>query len=254
MNLASVTEEEKLLLRRLGDLADLAAQRNTPRFSFFLSEGQLLLAQAFVEQNHIENAMFYGGYDGAARKACGFFPHYDDPEAGHFPITPLTLTFMKEKKLTHRDFLGSLMGLGIKRESVGDILASEGRCILFLLDSIAPFVMQELIKVGNTGVKCSQGFDAAHIPQPEFTTLSGTVSSLRLDSLVKLATGLSREKSAVLIRGGTVRHNHSETQNISQSFNVDDTLSIRGYGRFIVDAVGAPTRKGRLPVRILKYI
>ena len=254
MNLADVNEEEKLLLRRLRDLSDIAAEKFVPRFSNFLNERQILIAEAFVQQKHIEGAMFFGGYTGAARMMCGFFPHYEEPAETAFPVVPVTFKFFGGKKLSHRDFLGSLMSVGIKRESVGDIIIKDNTCVIFLLDSVTEYVMQELKKVGGSGVKCEKGFTTDMLSEPEFKEITGTVSSARLDSLVKLATNLSREKSAAAIKSGLVQRNHSVTDSASCEFLAGDTVSVRGYGKFTVESIGNPTKKRRLPVIIKKYI
>ncbi|MDL2233841.1 YlmH/Sll1252 family protein [Ruminococcaceae bacterium OttesenSCG-928-L11] len=253
LNLAALGEEETLFLRRLADLSDQCAAGYIPRFSSFLNERQQQIASAFWEQNHIENAMLFGGYGEAVRKQCGFFPVYDTPEEALFPIRALTLKTPRDKPLSHRDFLGTLMGLGLKRESVGDIIPVEGACTILLAESITGFVLQELKKVGNTGVTITEGFDSALIPRQEYRELSGTVSSPRLDSLVKLCTGLAREKAARLIQSGLVQLNYRVTESVSTAFAPGDTLTIRGYGKYTIDGIGAPTKKGRLPVSIRQY-
>lgn len=254
INLSALPEEELLFLRRLRDLADISAAKYISRFTLFLTERQQRLAEEFIRQIRINKAVLFGGYGEAVRKQCGFFPVSEDPEEEQFPLIGITAKYPSHTPLSHRDFLGSLMGLGIKRESIGDILPGEGFCTLFLAESIAEYVLQELIKVGNTGVSCSQGFDPARIPMPSFRDIAGTVGSARLDSLVKLLTNLAREKSANLIRGGLVRRNDGPAESVSMAFEPGDTVTIRGYGKFIVDSVGGPTRKGRLPVRARQYL
>jgi RNA-binding protein YlmH len=253
LNLSALTEEEALFLRRLRDLADICAAKYIPRFTAFLTERQQHIAAEYIRQAGVENALLYGGYAQAVRKQCGFFPHSDDPELDSFPLAALTIRYPAEKELSHRDFLGSLMAMGIKRESVGDLLPGGGRCILFLSESVLPVVSGELVKVGSTGVSITEGFIATDLPPQEFLPIRGTVGSARLDSLVKLLTGLAREKSAGLIRAGIVRRNDAPALSVSEAFAPGDTVTIRGYGKYIIDDIGSPTRKGRLPVNARQY-
>lgn len=253
INLSALPEEELLFLRRLRDLADISAAKYISRFTAFLTERQQRLAEEFIRQNRIENALLFGGYEEAVRKQCGFFPVSEDPLEEAFPHVGITAKYPSHQCLSHRDFLGSLMGLGIKRESVGDILPGEGHCTLFLAESISDFVLQELIKVGNTGVSCTVGFDLAQLPVPSYREVAGTIGSVRMDSLVKLLTNLAREKSANLIRSGLVRRNDSPVESVSEAFEPGDTVTIRGFGKYKIDAIGGLTRKGRLPVKARQY-
>ena len=254
MNLAALFDEEKLLLHRLTDMVRISEKQKVTRFSAFLNERQQAIAQELCRQNHVPNTLLFGGYSGAVRNMCGFFAVYDEPEPSAFPIRALTLTYPENRTLSHRDFLGTLMGMGITREVVGDILPSPGRCVLFVAESVLDFVCQEIKTVGNTGVVCTQSFRESDLPVPEFKDLWGTVSSPRMDSFVKLVTNIAREKSADLIRAGLVQRNYNVVHSISEGFVPGDTVTIRGHGKFIVDDLGTPNKKGRIPVAVRKFV
>ncbi len=195
----------------------------------------------------------YGGYSAAQRQVLGVFPSGMTPDTAHFPVKRITATYREKDNLSHRDFLGACLSLRITRESIGDIVISPGTAHIMVLDSVASVLLSELRKVGNMGIRCVVGQDGEVQRNDNFEALRGTVHSPRMDSLVSLLTGLSREKSASLIKGEKVQRNHTLCQSVSAAFAAGDTISIRGYGRFIVDNIGNPTKKGRLPIDCRKY-
>ncbi|MCL2057211.1 MAG: YlmH/Sll1252 family protein [Oscillospiraceae bacterium] len=235
-------------------MADTAREKGTVRFTEFLTERLAHIAAEYIRQSSVENAALYGGYEDAARKMCGFFTDFEKPAHGAFPIAGITVAYPGDIKLSHRDFLGTLLGLGIKRGTVGDILAEDGRCAVFVTEVVSPVIMQELVTVGGAAVSCSRGIDTSALPQPRFKDISGTVGSLRMDSLVRLLTGYAREKSAAMIRSGLVKRNDNTVLSVSEGFGAGDTISVRGFGKYIIDGTGGPTKKGRLTVRARKYI
>jgi len=251
MNLSTLQGDENLFLHRLQDICE--AGQWAPRFSTFLTPRQLMIAQAFVQQRHYDGQVyFYGGFSDAVRQVLGAFPPHQPPDTALFPIRGITVRYRTEDALTHRDFLGAMMNLLIKRESIGDIVPGDGQCALFVLESVEQVILQELKKVGSAGVRCEQGTPAFTVRQ-EFDPIHGTVSSTRIDCLVSLTTGFSREKSAKLIQAERVQLQHVTVSVVSKEFCIGDTVSIRGWGKFIVDKIGSPTRKGRLPVDLRKY-
>ena len=253
MQFSALSQEEQVFLRRLDDFAAAGASGQT-RFTAFLTERGQQLAEGHARRVGVENVHFFGGYGPAVRRMCGFFP----PERAQadyavFPISAVTARYAAGFSPGHRDFLGALLALGITRESIGDILPGPGRCTFFLMKTIAPMVCDELVKVGRTGVSCIEGYDENTLPEPAFEQLNGTVSSPRLDSLIRLVLGVSREKSAQLIVLGLVTRNDRVASAVSEHFAPGDRISVRGCGKYIVDGIGAPTRKGRLPVSLRKY-
>lgn len=253
MNLSALLDDEKLFLRRIEDL--FRGWQPVPRFSAFLTERRQDIVRAFLEQSgNTDCALLFGGYAGAERKMLGAFPAWEKPDASVFPVFPVTLRHRRADTLSHRDFLGALLSLRITRESIGDILPGDGMCVVFVQNSVAPLVLEELRTVGRVGVKCEQGFSKEEIrTEHNFEPLHGTVASCRADCLVSLLTGKSREKAAALIKAEHVQLNYAVVTSPSKLFAPGDVAALRGYGKFIVDAIGNPTRKGRLPVDIRKY-
>jgi len=240
------------LLRRLEDLCGSAGAASA-RFTAFLDERQQALAEAALSRSTNINFLLFGGFEGAVRRVAGIFPEYMQPKAESFPIQALAARHGKGERLEHRAVLGSLIALGIARESIGDILPDNGVCRLVVLKTVAEAIKDELRRIGRTGVRCEQEDFTALASVQEFDELRGTLSSPRLDSLVRLLTNLSRERAAVLIRSGLVHKNYLCTEDADEGFSPGDIITVRGHGKYIVDEIGFPTRKSRLPITCRKY-
>ena len=226
----------------------------SPRFIGFLDEyGQEIVLTAASSVGY-RDALLYGGYENSERNYLGVFPEYMQPDVSLFPITPVTMRYREADRPSHRDFLGAMLALGIKREAVGDILVGTGECVAFLSDSVAGLVVGELTKVGLIGIKIQEGRGEELPVTFGFREISGTVGSERLDCIVALVTKLSREKASALISGGNVRINGCTELSVSRKLEEGDRLSVKGCGKFIVEGFGANTRKGRVHVTCQKYI
>ena len=251
IQLSNLNGDEQAFLRRLEDICQ---PTSGPRFTHFLTPRQLQIAQSFVAQRKLgDTARFYGGYPDAERQMAGFFPDFMEPEDRQFPLQAVTAYYRRQDALSHRDFLGACMSLSVSREHVGDMIPGQGRCVLFLHSRVADVVLNELEKVGRVGVRVEAGAQGEVERRQEVQPLCSTISSPRLDCMVAAATGRSREKSARLIESELVRLNYVVIPSVSQEVNPGDVLSIRGHGKFLVHKIGAPTRKGRLPVEIHQY-
>lgn len=244
--------EKELLLAKLADAGKRSQKR--PCFLGFLNENESAFAWDFLKRAAAAGTpMFWGGYEEAERKLLGLFPDYLEPDQNLFPLMPLTFFYRKEDALTHRDFLGALMSLGVERSVVGDILPESGRCVVFVRSELADYFCLNLRKIGNVGVRVQEG---AEMPLPlghEFQEISGVVASQRLDCIVALLCKTSREKASGLILSGMVALNHLEVLSVSMKTSEGDQISVRGKGRFVIDRLGPLTGKGRLSVQCRKY-
>ena len=235
--------EEKLLLSRAYDAIELSERRGTPRFVGFLNEHEA----AFLRQNisRDRDIGFFGGYPDAARVMFGAGASEQD-----YPITALAFTHRQEYALSHRDYLGALTALGIRRETIGDILVDQGRAVIFFTDEIVPFVMANVDRIGRVGVKLAYA-DAGDLPQKdEGEERVLTLSSLRLDAFVAAACNLSREKAAQLIRADMVTVDHAIGNSVSDILDEGACVTVRRYGKFILAAMLGSSRKGKLRVAI----
>ena len=208
--------DDKLFRSQIDDAIGLCEKRQKPYFFSFLTERQQAVARQYMDSIHFPNYRFYGGYDDCERAVLGLW-FYDEIE--EYPVSALEITFRKADKLTHRDFLGALMSLGIERETIGDILVEDGRCIVFVKSEIKDYILSQLFKIGNAGVKIHEA-EPDKLPQGRgFEELNLTVSSLRLDNVVAAVSGLSRDKTKQCILSGNVTLNFLPCENVSKSIH-----------------------------------
>jgi RNA-binding protein YlmH len=233
-------------LSRAYDAIELAERRGIPRFVGFLNEHESAYLRANLSPK--QEILFYGGYPGAARLMLGA-----QAQEADFPITALAFCYRREDALRHRDFLGTLMAQGIRRETVGDILTGEGRAVVFFTDEIVPYILSNVDRIGRVGVKIGYA-DLSDLPEGDIPDEKDyTLSSLRLDAFVAAVCGLSREKAARLIRAEQVMADHVTVTETSANLGEGATVTVRGYGKFILASVGGLSRKGRLRVTIRHY-
>ena len=245
--------EQDLLAARLEDSIKLSRKR--PCFLGFLDEAQAAFCQERLSRRQDVTYLSWGGHEYAERVVLGFFPDYLEPAPEYFPITPLVLSYRKEDKLTHRDFLGSILGLGLDREKVGDLLVGDGRCDVLALEEVADFLVFHMEQAGRVKLKCSPlPLDRLEPPAVETRTIRDTVSSLRLDAVAASGFSLSRGKAADLIASGRVQLNHRECVKPDHAVAQGDVLSCRGLGKCVLTEVGGPSKKGRILIVLERYV
>ena len=254
MAFEQLTREDRAFTAHVEDLFQRAQQKYTTCFTNFLDLHQIQLAQWVANASGYQSYAFYAGHPEGERRMLGVFAPYEPVEEAQFPIAPLTITFRKEDQVGHRDLLGSLLGLQLKREAIGDILLSEGLAVCFVTQAAAPLVLGELKKVGRVGVKVMDGAPRQLPELHHFKDLPVNVSSLRLDCVVAAVCGISREKAVAAIRAGLAAVNGAPREEISSPLEEGDVLSIRGTGKFRVEKVLATTKKGRLQLLCKKYV
>lgn len=195
---------------------------------------------------------FDGGYASAERKIAIIYP--DFMEAQRAPICAVRITW-DLSKLSHRDILGSILGLGIKREKIGDIVVREKECDVLLHKDVEGYILINLTKIGNQKVKV-YSIDINEIIEPEikFEDVLSTVASIRLDSVVSSGFRISRSKASELIKSSMVQINWEYTAEPSHEVKEGDVISLRGYGRIKLQEVKGITKKGRISLHILRYL
>lgn len=251
--LGELSDEERILLNRVAQWAEYCKDKYTEKYSFFLDERQKYLCESVLRSIGFENYLFFGGCDNAKRTVLGLFPPYVTPSEESFPISALTFKYRKADELTHRDFLGSFMAQGIMRNTVGDILVSEGETAVFVYDTVCSTI-ESIKKVGRVGVTVTQGFDKSFTPVQNFLEITGTVASLRLDCLLSLALRISREKASAIIKSTGAEVNCITVNSGDRRISEGDVFSVRGFGKFIFCKAGAVSKKERIHVTIKKYI
>ena len=246
-----MTETDKLFEARIADCVRLGEKR--PAFLGFLDLSEHADAEDILRRLHCSGHRFFGGFPEAERTLLGVFPEYIDPVDEEFPLSALTVRFRKQDTLKHSDFLGAFLAQGVVRSALGDILIEPGRAVLFVKAELVPHLVS-VQKIGRVGVSVEEGFadplPAAH----SFQSVSGVIASARLDCFVAFLASVSREKASQMIASGFVSVNHRETLSGAKLLAEGDVISIRRVGRFVFDAFGQRTKKGRLSIQCRKYI
>lgn len=251
----TVSTEERYLAGRLDDLAQKALQGISVR-SDFLDLRQQVLGEAVAVQYADIVWKMDGGYEAAERKRLLLAPVWVDEDAmdNHIQYIQIKPTDKKETSLGHRDYLGAIMNLGIKREKVGDILVQDQEAYCLVDESLTDYLCRQLERVGRSKVITSCiDEEGLCLPQSEPLQINCTISSLRLDAVLAAACKISRSEAADLIEAGRVQINHQVIEKIAASVKENDLLSVRGQGRIRLEAVEGLSRKGRCRVRLSKW-
>lgn len=250
-----MAEDELIkLIKRFTELAQRADRSGVPQESKFLTMAE----QSALQTLRLPVPFFLlGGYDGAERRIAVFgIDEQTAGEMGYVPpvacvkIAPASQRFADV--LMHRDFLGSLMALGITREVLGDIMIGDNVGYLLCLDSIADYVIDELVSVKRTSVKCSR----SELPQTDEKSIepqSLVVAAERLDAVISAVYRLSREDAKQHVERGLVYINSRLVLKPAASLKENDIVSVRGSGRFKFLGIERETKKGRLRVSVIKY-
>ena len=237
-----------MLEKRFNELYNRANQNYYPVFSDFLNlEEQSVLAKSYLP------CLLYGGYEGAERVVAGFGDNVCEQD---FPIRCVEIKPVNKKfadKLSHRDFLGGLMNLGIKRELLGDIIIFENSAYLFCLDKISNYIKDNLSRVRHTTVEVNE-VDAPPVKAVEPKGAEEMViASLRVDVAVCQVYNLSRNECAKLFETDKVFINSRKLESRSYQLKEGDMVSVRGYGRFQFVSVVRKTKKDRLVAEMIIY-
>lgn len=245
-----LSDEDRLLLRHILDIAARSEKSYKPLYSAFLDDRQLAMCEAALKSNKAADFITLGGYDGAERRVIAFGDFGEaEPDP---PFSAVVFNYPADRELSHRDFLGSLMALGIKRELLGDILVGKGRTAVFVCEQALPLV-REITKVGSCGVKITEDFSEADVPAQEYDEIRSTVASLRVDAVAAAAFRMSREKTAELIRSKGISHNRVISFSPSDKVEEGDRFSVRGLGKFELYEIGGQSKKDRIFITIRKF-
>lgn len=247
-----MTDNKTLLKNRFLELAKRSFNREIWTYSEFLSlaEQDILLRMRFDVP-----VTLTGGYDSAERRMAVFgseeLCHWcEQPPIVCVKISPVNQKFAD--KLTHRDFLGSLMALGVRREVMGDIVIWDNCGYLFCLESISDFIISQLTGVKHTTVSCALSEPPLVVLTPP-PVMEIVVASERLDAIISAVYKISRSESQSLISGGKVFISGRLCQSPSEQLNEGVIVSVRGTGRFSYEGIERETRKGKLRVSVRIY-
>ena len=247
--------EDRLLLARVWDKYEQTERRNIPSATVFLSPRERQLAQAMLNAAGVRSGyLFDGGYEGAERTVLLFLPGWAEEPAGD-ELVFLRASFHGGESLTHRDILGSLMGLGVVRERVGDILVSPHSADIVAAPPLREFFLREWDQAGRVKLTVTEiGREALCVPQTQVKVIRDTVSSLRLDAVTATAFSMSRGRAAELIAAGKVSLDHVPCLKGDKPVGEGAVITARGLGKARLAGVSGLSKKGRTGITVERYI
>ena len=268
--------EQKRFEGRIDDLSARALGGETVFSDFLTPKEQHALMRYLRERGRQKSVRLWGGFPGAERAVACFLPEYleellesSETEPEYFSallseaLAVLEIRGSGYRTLTHRDFLGAVLGLGVERDAIGDILLLPGdgngreqpRAYLVATEKIAPFLLSELKKIGSDTVRVKRGaFPEDFVFTPKTRPLSDTVASERLDCVIGALVNTSREKAQALIRAGLVEVDYEAAEKIDARLTPPAVISVRGHGKFRLLTLGGTTKKGRIRLTAEQYI
>ena len=257
-------QEKDLLVSRCLDMKKRALDSFMITSTNFLSvDERSFLSCTEREYNADIRTFYYGGFEEAERTVAVFVPvifgvesieEYFRENPDDSPLCLIRVSKDRFSSLSHRDYLGSLMGLGIKRETVGDIIIREDCTFIFALKSMGRYICENLTKVGRGSVKCEIcSLDEFIYDEGETETVFSSVASLRLDNVVSSAFNLSRTNSSLAIKSGVVYVNSLQILKNDYTVKEKDKIVLRGKGKVILDEIIGESKKGRIHINIKKF-
>jgi RNA-binding protein YlmH len=248
--------EEAILKSRIYDYIDRAKRANIPVYTNFLNPNQQSLAIDILNATKGIEYQAFGGADGCERRVFAITSVFCDIPPNFDCICVLKITFDKfnEKWNVHRSVLGAILGLGHDRRVVGDVLTEGLFAYVFVLDTAASYIKNELVSVGRASVSLDI-IDAcdADIKIKAGEMKKKTVSSLRLDAVLCAAMNLSRGKAMELIKSEVVFVNFRLTKKAEVGLSEGDIVSVRKKGRFILNSIGNKSAKGRVWIELVCF-
>ncbi len=253
-HLAHIGDPDKnLKMRRIIDKMEMVIKNHFQESTDFLDPYERFLAKSilngFLELDYIED----GGIDESERQIITIFPSYIEKDSLDIEIEGIRIRGDIDS-LNHKDYLGSLIGLGINRNKIGDILLYEDYTDIVCKREISDFIIFNLEKVGNKRVDLKKiSLDNLTAPELKFKDIFKIISSYRLDVYISSCYNLSRNDAVKIIKSGKVKVNWEETLKPSRELKVGDNISVRGYGRSILYSVQGVTKKDNIKavIRIL---
>lgn len=241
-------------MRRVQDLCGIAMRKGIARYSSFLSDREQMLAQAALNREGCEEYAFEGGYPFAERRVLCIEP------AGSCGTPPIGCVqvecFRVQEVPAHKDYLGAVLGLGLERSSIGDILPdpqAPGTAYVFALEPAVELLCSELTSVGRYSVHAQRFCGEVPVREPERARQSATVSSLRADAVLAAMLRCSRGQASELVRGGRLEINHVAVNNPHAPVYQGDLFTVRGSGRFRLEEIGGKSKKDRQFITYFQY-
>lgn len=240
---------EDLFRSRIADCIERFERQNIPVNTDFLDPSQQGICHKICRSAGCSYAI-EGGYESAERRILFLFPDYQEEPDIENVIVPLSVC-LANNRMEHGDFLGAIMGLGVKRSCIGDILVDQSGATLLCTSVIAPFILTNLTSVGRHNVHVeSFSLSDIQVTDEDTRNITGTVAALRLDAVASVAFHVSRSKISEEIMTGNVSVNWIPTTNRAKVLKKNDVISIRKKGRAKITECDNISRKGRIFVTL----
>jgi len=250
------TPEDRMLLAKLWDKINAGMRKNIPANTCFLSPREMEMARFLFGEP--VGLYAFGGYGDAERKMLVFLPEYLEESylmETESPCACLRATFYQGDSLSHRDFLGALMGSGIGRETVGDICVGKESCDFFVTAEIAPYILQMFTSAGRAKLHLRQiPLTEATIPEPEIREFKDTLASLRLDSIISSGFRIGRSLACQYVSAGKAAIDGLPCEKPDKQITEGMNISVRGLGKIKLHAINGKTKKDRISVVIHRYV
>lgn len=255
--------EDKLLISKMLDKIELSKSKNKIENTDFLDMYQKHLLEKILKQEKVDNYIINGGTDNTERTIIVFYPEKLKEVAGVnykkiLPIVCIRISLPKEMhgKYSHRDYLGGVMKLGIKREKVGDIFVFEDGADILVLDEISKFLLNNLFTLTRFSKSKIEKINLEDIRKKEINKeeLKIIVSSMRLDCVVSELLKTSRGKAEEIIKEQRLFVNFENVDKLTKQIKENDLITIRGKGRFEIAKIEGTTRSDRVKLIVNKFI
>jgi RNA-binding protein YlmH len=249
-------KDKKVFLAHIADLINNVIIRQQPQSTPFLDPAKQKRAEDLLKEHPNIRYSYFGGYPYAERKVMVIYPEYIDIHSLEIPFKRLSISWNKQySKIKHRNILGSLLGLGIKREMMGDIILQNSTAYVFILKELASFVIHNLTRVGRFSVTIKDdSSNPLEYSGPATKSIYTTVASPRLDSIISSGFGISRTKALPHINRGNVSVNWILVTKSDFTVSQDDIVTVKGMGKIKVTEIGALTKSGRINIVIERFI
>ncbi len=244
--------DERPFIDTVEDWIERVSMQYAPYLTEFLDPRQAYILETLVRQSSDLKFELFGGYEAAERKRCMIFPEYYQPTQEEFEIDLFEVHYPKKfSELSHGKILGSLCGVGIKREFFGDIISDGENWQVFVASEVSSYMQLQVTKIGKVSVRLEPlDYTQILIPKDGWTPEQTTVTSLRLDTVISNVFNISRQRSKQLIEAEKIKVNWRVFTRPDFDLDLLDIVSIRGFGRLQIQAIEGTTKKGKIRLNL----
>jgi len=248
-------DEQKILFAKFIDKTVYCQKNFTAAFTEFFN---IFKVEEFLKEYQTDVCIkFFGGFDDAERVIAVFYPDFMEINKRDFPISAIKISYNTKysRKLCHRDFLGSILGVGINRDKIGDIVVFDDYAVVFVKSEIADFIVFNVDRVGKTKVNLNivNIDDYIICSKKQMYEKRITAASIRVDAIISSAFNISRSKVSEIINAEKVFINWSKVLSGSKFVAENDVVTVRGKGRIKIEKIEGNTKRGRIIINCIYF-